>query len=373
MDTPYHCLKRINLFLLLLFLVLPGITQAEKVEGWQDVIRNTPYWMSQGVAGNLETLRRWVLLGKAYCEQPNRHILYNRRGAFLTWMEDAESPEETQKAIDRTRETLAQEDRATFWLAGGLERIGYPFALACDQPHVDIGASIDRLLGRATDSRVWGTWDDLAIGSPDQKVPLLTLFEKIYEDRQAKGRYTFPKSILGLLLGQVIIESGVQKNAQSAAAAQGIMQLRPEVLSDCQIPKRLHYHRMVQIDCAYRLLEQNHRNLRGPFEARFGHLPPEKREALYLRLLLQAYHGGIGRVLALIGSDDTGNAARYFAQHQENFSARDIALGLIFHNLGRLQLGFASLYYATDVEIAAQAMCQSMAHREPHWCSEPDS
>ena len=42
---------------------------------------------------------------------------------------------------------------------------------------------------------------------------------------------------------------------------------------------------------------------------------------------------------------------------QSRSAAGDIALGMVFHNLGRDRFGFASLYYVTDVSIAIQEAC----------------
>ncbi|MGD8418475.1 MAG: hypothetical protein PVH91_15545, partial [Pseudomonadales bacterium] len=46
--------------------------------GWQDVVAATPYWESKGAYANLTTIRRWVLTGSGYCEEPGRHILFDR-------------------------------------------------------------------------------------------------------------------------------------------------------------------------------------------------------------------------------------------------------------------------------------------------------
>ena len=146
-------------------LLIATPAHGEKLASWEVVIRNTPYWQSQGMAKNLRTLRRWVLLGEAYCNKPHRHILFDRRGAFLTWMDDEATPRATQASIDRLRQELAQRGKIEQWTPGGLEQVGYPFALACDQPHVDVDDAIARLLGDKTEYRVWGTWDDLAIGT----------------------------------------------------------------------------------------------------------------------------------------------------------------------------------------------------------------
>ncbi|MEX1056899.1 MAG: hypothetical protein WED11_04165, partial [Natronospirillum sp.] len=118
--------------------------------------------------------------------------------------------------------------------------------------------------------------------------------------------------------------------------------------------------RMAQIDCALRLLEQNHRNLEPVFQNTFGHLPDTKAEALYSLLLIQAYHGGVGRVSNLMTHVDFNGATHYFADHHERFTAGDIALGMVYHNMGRNQLGFASLYYVTDVAIATAAACAAL-------------
>jgi hypothetical protein len=85
-----------------------------------------------------------------------------------------------------------------------------------------------------------------------------------------------------------------------------------------------------------------------------------KRQQLLRLLLVQAYHTGIGRIMGLLNDPTLNSAALYFSQHHARFTARDIALGMVFRNLGREQLGFASLYYVTDVLIAATAACQAL-------------
>ena len=75
-------------------------------------------------------------------------------------------------------------------------------------------------------------------------------------------------------------------------------------------------------------------------------------------LLIQAYHGGIGRITQLLTEAPANKATLYFAEHHQHFSAGDIALGLIYHNLGREQLGFASLYYVADVAVATDMACE---------------
>ena len=74
-------------------------------------------------------------------------------------------------------------------------------------------------------------------------------------------------------------------------------------------------------------------------------------------LLVQAYHSGVGRVNALMMDEALNGPARYFARHHEPLTAGDVALGMVYHNLGRSRLGFASLYYVTDVTIATEAAC----------------
>jgi hypothetical protein len=110
--------------------------------------------------------------------------------------------------------------------------------------------------------------------------------------------------------------------------------------------------------------EPAHRVLQTPFADAFGHLPADKASALYQLLLIQAYHGGVGRVRDLLTDETQSAPARYFAEYQQKFTAGDIALGMVFHNLGRRGFGFASLYYVTDVSIAAQQVCRRVGELE---------
>ncbi len=328
---------------------------------WHDVIRQTPYWISQGVHENLRTIRLWVLADQGFCENPDRHILFDVRATFLGYLDDGEDSDATQALLNDRRAALAAADTVDAWVPGGPGVVGYPFALSCDQPDARLQTSLDRYTGADEASRLWGTWDDLSIGTEDQQISLHEAIRAVYETRREQGRVQLSEEVLSTLAGKTIIESGGLREAHSAANARGIMQLTPAALGDCEIPERLHFHRLAQIDCALRLLEQNHRNLEPVFRETFGHLPEEKAKALYSLLLLQAYHGGIGRVQALMTDEELNGAADYFARHHERFSAGDIALGMVFHNLGRNHLGTASLYYLIDVSIATRAACGAVA------------
>lgn len=324
---------------------------------WLQVIRDTPYVFSDGFYRNISSIRRWVLLEQSYCEQPDRHILFDQRGRFLTWFENEATIVENQQRLNRLRETLYREGRVHRWVDGAANETGYPFALRCDQPHVDLDAAIDRLLGTDPADRVWGTWDGMVAGTEQDPIPLIDLVQQVFQDKALRQGFQPDEAVVQAFVGQILIESGARKESFSAASAVGLLQLRPEVLADCEIAERFHLHRMAQVDCAVRLYQQNDRNLRPVFEQRFGHLPDEKRERLYSLLLVQAYHGGIGRMWQLLGEDEPGAAARHFAANAERYSAEDIALGLVFHNMGRISLGLDSLYYLIDVRIATQTVC----------------
>ncbi|MDX1819157.1 MAG: hypothetical protein R3180_15690, partial [Marinobacter sp.] len=139
-------------------------------------------------------------------------------------------------------------------------------------------------------------------------------------------------------------------------------------LSDCQIKPDNYWHRLAQLDCALRLTAQNARNIRPAFDARFGDLPDDKRQRLFNLLLIQAYHGGAARVQALLEDETLSRPAAYFAQHQERFTAGDIAFGMVFHNLGRDRLGLASLYYVADVQLASNALCKTARLSKTDFC-----
>jgi hypothetical protein len=331
------------------------------LDNWPQVVRNSPYWISQGVFDNLKTIRRWVLAEESFCEEPNRHIVYDRRGTFLGYIDNAQTADETQAKLDQLRQNLAKAGRVDYWVAGSSASSGYPFALSCFQPHAQLDDALARYSGEEAEAKLWGTWDGMRVGSADDLLSLHQAITAVYQDRQQQGRISMPASILSTLAGKTLIESAGQKHAHSAANARGIMQLSEPALKDCGLEPRFYFHRLAQVDCALRLLEQNHRNLSPVFEPVFGHLPESKAQHLYDLLLIQAYHGGVGRVQALLTDDELAKPARYFAEHHERFSAGDIALGMIFHNLGRDRFGFASLYYVVDVGIAQEAACQKFA------------
>jgi hypothetical protein len=333
----------------------------EAAGGWQALIRQSPFWESQGVHANLVTLRRWVLAGEAWCEDENRHLLFDRRARFLGYVATSAEAEANQSRINETRARLAATSRIEAWAPGSAGRTGYPFALSCKQPHARIGDALVRYTGEDPGARLWGTWDGMEIGRAEAPVSLHAAIRQVFEHRRVRDGFSLPEHVLATLAGKVIIESGGAARALSPAGARGIMQLSPEALRDCELAERFRFHRIAQIDCALRLLEQNHRNLEPVFAARFANLPEEKYNALYGMLLVQAYHGGVGRVIALLADEELGRAARYFARHHDRFTAGDIALGMILHNLGRNRLGFASLYYVTDVSIASARACAQVS------------
>jgi hypothetical protein len=361
------------MFALALWLIMlcapAGAAPVEPKGDWRAVVRETPYWASQGVAANLATVRRWVLLGESYCSQSHRHLLFDHRARFVGYIDDGESRDATIARLNETRQRLAQQERVRHWSPGSPTSLGYPFALACHQPDADMDVAIGRLTDTTDEYALWGAWDDIRIGEPERPVSLVELVRAVYEHRQGQGRFTFPDTVMPSFLGKTIIESGGQKEALSPVAARGIMQLKPQVLDDCGIPEQHRLHRIAQVDCALRLVEQNHRNLQGTFLEVFGDLPSEKRDRLYGLLLTQAYQIGVGRTRQLLQDDELGRAARYFAAHHERFSAEDIQVGLIFHNLGRRDIGLRTLYYVTDARVAQQALCATSSMKNDRWCT----
>ena len=342
--------------------------EPEPVADWTEIVRGSPYWVSQGVHDNILTIRRWVLTESAYCTEPDRHILFDVRGEFLGYLDDAATRPATQALLNQTRADLVREGKVDAWARGDDGTTGYPFALACDQPHVNLDEARARYLGTLPGDLIWGTWDDLVLGTANDPRPLHEALMYVFRTRLEQGRLDLPEALPRYLAGQVLIESGGQVRAHSIAGARGILQLLPAALNDCGVPVDSHWHRLAQIDCALKLMNQNARNLRPAFRERFGGLPPEKREELFTLLLLQAYHGGVGRITALLSDDTLARPARYFARYHERFSAGDIAFGLIFHNLGRDRFGLASLYYVADVQLATAALCNSPRLRDSDFC-----
>lgn len=358
MKAWHWVLKSIMPLMVMMSVALDADADPEQPADWETVVRDSPYWVSQGVYSNITTIRRWVLAGSGYCADTERHILFGLRGHFLGYIDNAGGRKATQAQLNRTRAELAREGRVDVWVPGDKTTIGYPFALACDQPHVNLDESIARYLGTLPSERIWGTWDDLSIGTETDTRSLHEALTSIYQTRLQQNRLDhLPPELPRYLAGQILIESGGQQMAHSAAGARGILQLSAAVLDDCNIQPDNYWHRLAQIDCALKLMEQNARNLRPVFEQRFGNLPEHKQERLFTLLLIQAYHGGIGRVEALLEDDMLSRPADYFAQNQQHFSAGDIAFGLIFHNLGRDQFGMASLYYVADVQVATEVLC----------------
>lgn len=377
MNSRFASLRQLALtFILTTIVHTPVLAEEAQAEdenadtaGWTGIVRNSPYWVSQGVYQNILTIRRWVLKESGYCSNPDRHILFDMRGQFLGWISNDSDSEITQKHLNNTRQSLYEKGLAEEWIAGEAGTRGYPFALSCDQPHVDVNLAVGRYLGARDKDRVWGAWDDLSFASRDQPGSLHDALMYIVQLRSDQNRFTLPAVLPRYLAGQILIESGGQARAHSRANAKGILQLSPSALNDCQIKPQNYWHRLAQIDCALRLMHQNARNLQPVFDERFGHLPEDKRDTLFVLLLVQAYHGGASRVQALLEDEELAKPAEYFASHHERFTAGDIAFGMVFHNLGRERLGLASLYYVADVQLAIEALCRTDKLKPAEFCA----
>ncbi|HTN34146.1 MAG TPA: hypothetical protein VL091_09105 [Marinobacter sp.] len=375
MNISLRSLRQLVLFFILIWmehgLAWAEQTPTEQEASWTQVVRSSPYWVSQGVYNNILTIRSWVLGESGYCAESERHILFDMRGQFLAWISNGNSREDTQIRLNDTRRSLQEKGQADTWIPGSANTTGYPFALACDQPHVNLAEAVARYLGTLPAERVWGAWDDLSFATSEKPGTLHDALMYVYQKRIDQQRLTLPDELPRYLAGQILIESGGQTRAHSSANARGILQLSPSALSDCQIKPRNYWHRLAQIDCALKLMDQNARNLRPVYEQRFGHLPETKRNHLFTLLLIQAYHGGAARIQALLADDILSQPAAYFAAHQERFTAGDIAFGMVFHNLGRDNLGLASLYYVADVQLATEALCRTAHLKATSFCVPP--
>lgn len=366
--------KRLHALLFAFLSWLPPVlaaTPADEAAAWTSVVRDAPYWVSQGVYDNIVTIRRWVLTESGYCSETDRHILFGLRGRFLGYIDNGVTRLGTQRRLNDARESMVRRGKVDTWIKGGPDVTGYPFALACNQPHVELDEAIARYLGTNPADRIWGSWDDITFRSPADPAPLHDALVQVYQTRDAQQRLHLPPELPRYLAGQILIESGGQARAHSTAGARGILQLSSSALSDCGVGPANYWHRLAQLDCALKLMNQNARNLRPAFDQRFGSLPEAKRDRLFTLLLIQAYHGGAGRVQALLTNDELSRPAAYFARHQDRYSAGDIAFGMVFHNLGRDRLGLASLYYVADVELATEALCQTQRLQGAGLCQPP--
>lgn len=344
-------------YILPIFLLLwCAISIAVPTSDWKKVVRDTPYSFSKGASYNLTELRRWVLLSNGYCELPDRHVFFDQRGRFLTWMDNEDTGIATQEKLNKIRFQLHKNNKVNRWVEGSVSALGYPFALSCDQPWVDIRASIDRVKGIAPESKVWGTWDGVKAGTESNPISLEALVGLMFQHRSSQLSEPLDTLSLRLFVAQLIIESGAKKNVRSSDNALGMLQLKPEVLNDCGIDKRFYQHRMAQVDCAVRLYVMIRRNLQPVFSSVFGHLDKTKQQALFDILLVQSYHSGIGAMKKLLTDTTMGKAARYFAENEQQFSAEDIATGMIFHNLGRQPWGWESLYYVLDIMVVSKSL-----------------
>lgn len=356
-------------FLIGTFLVLfSGYSQLVTSQDWHKLIRNSPYHFSKNFHHQISEIRQWVLFQRGFCSVKDRHILFNRRGEFISYHDNLTDSKSTQKKLNQIREKLYKDKRVSQYINGSQNSLGFPFALNCNQPHADVYRAMDRLFGKEKKDRLWGTWDGLKAGTKKKPIPLYQLVEQVYRAKSEIIEQPVVASELRHFLAQIIIESGAQKHGLSKANAIGLLQLKPSVLKDCQIPKKFYRHRMAQVDCAVRLFQQNRRNLLPVFNERFGHLPSSKKVQLFSLLLTQSYHSGVGRITGLLNDSKFNKASLHFAKNHRSYSAGDIASGIIFHNMGRQDLGFASLYYVVDIAIVAEKLCDSKTLKTSWLC-----
>lgn len=341
----------------------------EPLENWHEVAQKTPMDAVVGAFDNIQSIRQWVLYGQEACADKEKHILFDGTGNFLTDVPTKKDErKENQEKINQAREALAQEAKIAFWAPGKLSNPGYPFALACEQPEVDMKGATERYLGQDRADRFYGSWKGIKVGSRKKPVSLHEALKIVYDARQKQGKLSFPSSQLSYLSGQVLIESGGKRDVKSSSRAVGVLQLLPSVLRECGVRKRNYYNRIAQIDCALQLTEQNHSFLQEPFKQQFASLPPHKQKELYDLILIQAYHGGVGRVRSLLADPDLSLPAQFYAKDDRPFSAGDIAFGMVYNNLGKKQLGMASLYYVADVTLAARELCNHSKMRAEAMC-----
>ena len=352
----------------ILFALLIGCSQKALSQDWHNLIRNSPYHFSKNFHSQISEIRQWVLFQQGFCSVKDRHILFNRRGEFLSYHDNLANSKSTQLKLNQIREKLFKDGRVSQFVKGSKDSLGFPFALNCDQPHADVYSAMNRLFGIKRKDRLWGTWDGLKAGTKKKPIALYQLVEQVYRAKSKIIEQPVVASELRHFLAQIIIESGAQKHGLSKANAIGLLQLKPDVLKDCQIPKTFYRHRMAQVDCAVRLFQQNRRNLLPVFNQRFGHLPAKKKTQLFSLLLTQSYHSGIGRMIGLLEDAKLNKASQHFAKNHSSYSAGDIASGIIFHNLGRQDLGFASLYYVVDIAIVAKNLCDSKTLKTSWLC-----
>lgn len=235
MNSIFASLRQLALTFILITLVhTPALAEEDQAEsestdtsGWTSIVRDSPYWVSQGVYQNILTIRRWVLKESGYCSSPDRHILFDMRGQFLGWISNGDDSAATQKRLNDTRQSLHKKGLTEEWIAGDAHTKGYPFALACDQPHVNLDLAIGRYLGSEAKDRVWGNWDDLSFATREQPGSLHDALMYIVQRRSEQNRFTLPAVLPNYLAGQILIESGGQARAHSQANAKGILQLSP--------------------------------------------------------------------------------------------------------------------------------------------------
>ena len=162
---------------------------------WTRIVRASPYWVSQGVFENILTIRRWVLKESGYCSSSGRHILFDMRGQFLAWISDGDDREATQRRLNETRQSLYGKGRVETWVPGDAGQTGYPFALSCDQPHVNINEAIARYLGTLPGDRIWGTWDDLSFATSRAPGTLHDALLYVSQYRNSQNRLSLPETL----------------------------------------------------------------------------------------------------------------------------------------------------------------------------------
>jgi hypothetical protein len=327
-----------------------SVAITETYNSLSDFVRNQPYdVITEDVFENWYELRSWVLLSDGPCGEKDSHIFANINGEYLGCFKNDSSLVSQQGFIDQYRKELYEQNISDVVLN---QRSGYPFAYNCDNE--SFKEAIGRMTGDSTDYLLSGSWEHISV--PEQNP--ISIIEAVHLINE-KNNHNLPEDILKRFFGQIVIESRGKKDLRSRKGARGMMQILPSVLERCGVEPQYYEHRFAQIDCALDQLNRSYHIMQSRVDRALPNIDATRRDELAQWMATHAYHAGSGRMSRLFGPTRTGAAARELNQHSEkykNFTAEDLGIFLINHNIGRDGIGRATMKYTLDTQVAGDAI-----------------
>jgi hypothetical protein len=308
-------------------------------------IQNLPYDTIQpGVAQNWVNIRQKVQTGRG-CPQ-GQYISWDYNGNELGFF-DMPKIDETGKELSKPEKQLIINQYRTQFenpVLASHTKIGYPFVADCENEHQ---INFENGITSYYETYIKGSWKNHKFKTPTN---VRNIFKQVHKNLKEDKKINFPDNLLAYTLGQYVFEAGGKKKEKSSAEAFGIMQITKDNLKRvCKNPMLNPYHRIAQIECAFKLHENHYQLLKPNFDEIFGHIPKKKQDELISLLTLQGYHTGQNGTNRLIDKDNEtyNKTLKYISTNHTEYSAADMMFFLMFHNYGKNRK-LQSLKYTID-------------------------